>query len=207
MGSRAVGAPVRRRSRDPHPAGDHPRHRRRPHAQGSRLRSGGLSPERRARGLRRAAAHPRSDRAGRVASTRRSRRFGRTTVFTTHTPVPAGHDAFAFYMVEKHLAGCWGTLGANRDRFLALGSYDNGGGPQFNMTALALRSAGVVNAVSELHGKVTRAMWASMWPDRPRRPGPRLLRHQRRARADLDLCRIGGTLHQAPRFGLARSAG
>src|SRR4051812_8807942 len=91
----------------------------------------------------------------------------RTTVFTTHTPVPAGHDAFAFYMVEKHLAGCWGPLGANRDRFLALGSYDNGGGTQFNMTALALRSAGVVNAVSELHGKVTRAMWASMWPDRP----------------------------------------
>ena len=46
----------------------------------------------------------------------------RTTVFTTHTPVPAGHDAFAFSLVEKHLAGCWGTLGANRDRFLALGS-------------------------------------------------------------------------------------
>jgi starch phosphorylase len=90
-----------------------------------------------------------------------------TTVFTTHTPVPAGHDAFPFFMVEKHLAGAWGTLGANRDRFLALGSHDNGGGPQFNMTALALRSSGVVNAVSELHGKVTRAMWSSMWPGVP----------------------------------------
>ena len=54
-------------------------------------------------------------------STRRSRRSARTTVFTTHTPVPAGHDAFPFHLVEKHLAGCWGTLGANRDRFLALG--------------------------------------------------------------------------------------
>src|SRR4051812_2709715 len=51
-----------------------------------------------------------------------------TTVFTTHTPVPAGHDAFAFHLVEKHLAGAWGTLGIHRDRFLALGSYDNGGG-------------------------------------------------------------------------------
>ncbi len=96
----------------------------------------------------------------------------RTTVFTTHTPVPAGHDAFPFHLVEKHLAGCWGTLGANRDRFLALGSYDNGAGPQFNMTALALRSAGAVNAVSKLHGEVTRSMWAPMWPgvaeaDRP----------------------------------------
>ena len=90
-----------------------------------------------------------------------------TTVFTTHTPVPAGHDAFAFHMVEKHLAGCWGTLGANRNRFLALGSHNSGDGDQFNMTALALRSAGVVNAVSDLHGKVTRSMWASMWPDRP----------------------------------------
>jgi glycogen phosphorylase len=95
-----------------------------------------------------------------------------TTVFTTHTPVAAGHDAFPFYMVEKHLAGCWGTLGAHRDRFLALGSYDNGAGAQFNMTALALRSAGKVNAVSRVHGGVTRTMWGPIWPgvaesDRP----------------------------------------
>jgi glycogen phosphorylase len=88
-----------------------------------------------------------------------------TTVFTTHTPVPAGHDAFPFFLVEKHLAGCWGTLGPNRDRFLALGSYDNGSGPLFNMTALALRSAAKVNGVSQLHGEVTRTMWAPMWPD------------------------------------------
>jgi len=89
-----------------------------------------------------------------------------TTVFTTHTPVPAGHDAFPFQLVEKHLAGCWGTLGPHRDRFLALGAYDNGSGNgmQFNMTALALRSASKVNAVSKLHGAVTREMWAPMWP-------------------------------------------
>jgi starch phosphorylase len=88
----------------------------------------------------------------------------RTTVFTTHTPVPAGHDAFAFHTVEKHLAGGWGTLGEHRTRFLALGEYDNGSGPQFNMTALALRSSGSVNAVSRLHGEVTRSMWAPIWP-------------------------------------------
>ena len=88
-----------------------------------------------------------------------------TTIFTTHTPVPAGHDAFPFSMVEKHLAGCWGTLGPNRDRFLALGSHDSGGGPLFNMTALALRSSGEVNGVSQLHGEVTRQMWAPMWPE------------------------------------------
>src|SRR6185436_6422292 len=91
----------------------------------------------------------------------------RTTIFTTHTPVPAGHDAFPFHLVETHLAGAWGTLGPNRERFLALGAYDNGGGPQFNMTALAIRSAGSTNAVSQLHGQVTRAMFAPMWPDVP----------------------------------------
>ena len=96
----------------------------------------------------------------------------RTTVFTTHTPVAAGHDAFQFYLVEKHLAGCWGTLGANRDRFLALGSYDNGAGPQFNMTALALRSAGTVNAVSRVHREVTRSMWAGLWPNVPEAERP-----------------------------------
>jgi glycogen phosphorylase len=87
-----------------------------------------------------------------------------TTVFTTHTPVPAGHDAFPFNLVETHLAGCWGTLGEYRDRFMQLGAYDNGAGPQFNMTALALRTAKGVNAVSKLHGVVTREMWGPMWP-------------------------------------------
>jgi starch phosphorylase len=86
--------------------------------------------------------------------------------------VPAGHDAFPFHLVETHLAGAWGTLGPNRERFLALGAYDNGGGSQFNMTALAIRSAGSTNAVSQLHGQVTRAMFAPMWPDLPEAQRP-----------------------------------
>jgi len=99
-------------------------------------------------------------------------RIRETTLFTTHTPVPAGHDAFTFQLVEKHLAGAWGSLGANRDRFLALGAYDNGAGEQFNMTALALRSSGATNAVSKLHGQVTRKMFAPMWPDIPEAERP-----------------------------------
>ena len=91
----------------------------------------------------------------------------RTTIFTTHTPVPAGHDAFPFTLVETHLAGAWGTLGGYREAFLALGHYDNGSGPLFNMTALALRTAATVNAVSQLHGQVTREMWGPIWPDKP----------------------------------------
>jgi len=91
----------------------------------------------------------------------------RTTVFTTHTPVPAGHDAFTFGMVETHLGELWGDLGDDRTRFLDLGSHDNGAGPMFNMTALAMRTAASVNGVSQLHGDVTRQMWKSLWPDLP----------------------------------------
>ena len=96
----------------------------------------------------------------------------RTTVFTTHTPVPAGHDAFPFNLVETHLANCWGSLGQYRDRFMALGAYDNGSGMQFNMTALALRTSDAVNAVSQLHGVVTRDMWGPIWPSTPEEHRP-----------------------------------
>jgi starch phosphorylase len=89
----------------------------------------------------------------------------RSTVFTTHTPVPAGHDAFTFLQVEKHLSGCWGDIGEHGRRFLALGEHDSGYGPQFNMTALAMRTAAHVNAVSALHAEVTRTMWRPLWPD------------------------------------------
>ena len=91
----------------------------------------------------------------------------RTTVFTTHTPVAAGHDAFPFHLVETHLAGAWGDLGPYHEKFMALGHYDNGSGPLFNMTALALRTAGAVNGVSQLHGEVTKQMWHPIWPGVP----------------------------------------
>ena len=89
----------------------------------------------------------------------------RTTVFTTHTPVPAGHDAFPFHLVEQHLASSWGSMNGHGEKFLELGTYDNGHGPQFNMTALAMRCSGAINAVSELHGKVTREMFAPLFPE------------------------------------------
>ncbi len=93
-----------------------------------------------------------------------------STVFTTHTPVPAGHDTFPFHLVETHLAGCWGQLGEHREDFLALGRYDSGQGTLFNMTALAMRSSSYVNAVSQLHGEVTRKMWTPLWPDADKVP-------------------------------------
>ncbi len=89
-----------------------------------------------------------------------------TTIFTTHTPVPAGHDMFSFQLVEKHFAQYWDSLGLDREEFLALGEYPDGyGGMSFNMTALALRLSGYRNGVSQLHGRVSRSMWHSMWPE------------------------------------------
>lgn len=88
------------------------------------------------------------------------------TVFTTHTPVPAGHDAFPFQLVETQFAGYWDSLGLDREQFFALGEHPEGGSPNFNMTALALRLSGKCNGVSQLHGQVSRQMWNSMWPDR-----------------------------------------
>ena len=90
-----------------------------------------------------------------------------TTVFTTHTPVPAGHDAFTLPMVEKHFVGYWEQLGLSREEFLELGRLDGPMGPEFNMTALALRFSGYRNGVSRLHGAVSRKMWHVLWPDRP----------------------------------------
>ena len=90
-----------------------------------------------------------------------------STVFTTHTPVPAGHDVFPFDLVEKYFRRLWQEVGADSSAMLALGSADEHDGPMFNMTALALRLSGRRNAVSEIHGHVSRRMWQSVWPDRP----------------------------------------
>jgi len=85
-----------------------------------------------------------------------------TTIFTTHTPVPAGHDVFPFHMIEKYFHVYWSRLGLSREQFLALGSHEG----NFNMTVLALGMAGRRNGVSKLHGEVSRRMFHSLWPDR-----------------------------------------
>ncbi|HYV86289.1 MAG TPA: alpha-glucan family phosphorylase [Patescibacteria group bacterium] len=91
----------------------------------------------------------------------------RQSVFTTHTPVPAGHDAFPFFLMEKYLATYWPTLGLDRDRFLALGAHEQTSGSAFNMSALAFRLSGRHSAVSVRHAEVSRRMWAPLWPGTP----------------------------------------
>jgi starch phosphorylase len=88
------------------------------------------------------------------------------TVFTTHTPVAAGHDIFPFYLMEKYFKNYWPSLTLDHDSFLSLGVHPAQPGAGFNMTALALRTSAHSNAVSKRHGEVSRAMWQSLWPDR-----------------------------------------
>ncbi len=90
------------------------------------------------------------------------------SVFTTHTPVPAGNDVFTAEMMTKYFEGYWPGLGLNRDEFLSLGrltpSDTNEG---FSMTVLALKLASARNGVSQLHGEVSRSMWKNIWPNLP----------------------------------------
>jgi starch phosphorylase len=89
------------------------------------------------------------------------------SVFTTHTPVPAGHDHFDGGQVEQCVGNFWTEMGISRDEFFRLGQHpvDNHG--QFHMTVLAMRLSRGVNGVSEVHGAVSRELWKELWPGRP----------------------------------------
>ncbi|MFZ5596460.1 MAG: alpha-glucan family phosphorylase [Bacillota bacterium] len=87
------------------------------------------------------------------------------TVFTTHTPVPAGHDLFTADMMEYYFNNFYTSLGISRDNFMSLG-WD-GDRQMFNMTFLALKLSGYCNGVSRLHGEVSREMFAHMYPGIP----------------------------------------
>ena len=87
----------------------------------------------------------------------------KSTVFTTHTPVPAGHDIFPPEMMDRYFSNYWPQLGVERDEFLALGKHGESDG--FNFTALSLRLSGHRNGVSEKHGEVSRHMWHDIWPE------------------------------------------
>ena len=88
-----------------------------------------------------------------------------STVFTTHTPVPAGNEAFDPALVKRYLAGPVAAVGLEWEDFLALGRAGESD-PQFGLTPFALRVSDRANGVSALHGEVAREMWHSLWPDR-----------------------------------------
>ncbi|MET0515305.1 MAG: alpha-glucan family phosphorylase [Nitrospiraceae bacterium] len=87
-----------------------------------------------------------------------------STVFTTHTPVPAGHDVFPHHLMDKYFQNYWEQLGLSRDEFLRLGETPESKSQGFNMTALAMRLSAHLNGVSREHGRVSRRMWQHLWP-------------------------------------------
>lgn len=87
------------------------------------------------------------------------------TVFTTHTPVPAGHDRFPANLIEEHLGPLRDKLGISQAQLMGIGRVE----PQnehepFCMTVIGLKLSRRANAVSSLHGHVSRRMWAHLWP-------------------------------------------
>jgi len=89
-----------------------------------------------------------------------------STIFTTHTPVPAGSDIFPLEMIDRYFGNYWPQLGIHRDEFVRLGfrPEDPYG---FNMAVLALNMSGQKNGVSKLHGIISRIIYKSLWPDIP----------------------------------------
>jgi starch phosphorylase len=92
------------------------------------------------------------------------RRVSTMTVFTTHTPVPAGHDRFTGEMMEEHLGPLRESIGLSHDDLMELGRVHPGDhGESFCMTVLALKNSRRANAVASLHGEVSRTMWAGLF--------------------------------------------
>jgi starch phosphorylase len=94
-------------------------------------------------------------------------RVAREVVFTTHTPVPAGHDRFSAELIEEHLGPLREKLGISSETLMNLGREHNGSQETFCMTVVGLKLSRRANAVSALHGEVSRAMWTGLYPAIP----------------------------------------
>jgi glycogen phosphorylase len=86
------------------------------------------------------------------------------TVFTTHTSVPAGSDEFPLWLIDKYFSGFWPQLGLDREGFIDLARHRLPWGETFSMPLLAITLSNKLNAVSKLHGDVSRQLWSFMWP-------------------------------------------
>lgn len=93
-------------------------------------------------------------------------------IFTTHTPVIAGHDRFPRALIERYFKQYHPQLGLTLDEFMELGAGRAGGSDHFSMTVFALRFSAWRNAVSKLHGKTSRRTWSHEWPDLPEEETP-----------------------------------
>lgn len=90
------------------------------------------------------------------------------TIFTTHTPVPAGNDAFPLHFMDKFFQPYWESIGIRRYQFMELGAQIQPEGYEiFNLTILSHKLSRFRNGVSKLHGEVSRKLWKDAWPDIP----------------------------------------
>lgn len=95
------------------------------------------------------------------------------TVFTTHTPVPAGNETYPQFLIRQYFHNFWPKLRLSDQEFLALGRAEpHNPTEDFGMTILALKLASHRNGVSKLHGQVSRAMWSKVWPELPEQEIP-----------------------------------
>ncbi|MEA4958985.1 MAG: alpha-glucan family phosphorylase [Anaerolineaceae bacterium] len=91
-----------------------------------------------------------------------------SSIFTTHTPVPAGNDEFPIWLIDKYFTHYWSELGMTRDEFMNIAKVKSSWSDEvFSMPVLALRLANYRNGVSKIHGEVSRKMWQYLWPDVP----------------------------------------
>ncbi len=93
-------------------------------------------------------------------------RIRASSIFTTHTPVAAGHDTFAFADVERVAGPFWKAMGMERDAFAAIGRHPDGDAGQYHMTVAALRLSGRVNGVAARHERESRRIWRDLWNGR-----------------------------------------
>ncbi|MGC9972760.1 MAG: alpha-glucan family phosphorylase [Bryobacteraceae bacterium] len=103
----------------------------------------------------------------RLAFAEASQLASASLVFTTHTPVEAGHDYFSVEQMDRYFGDYARALGISRQEFLALGRRSPSDDGEFCMTVLALRLASYRNGVSKLHGQISRRMWQPLWPGVP----------------------------------------
>ncbi len=89
------------------------------------------------------------------------------TIFTTHTPVAAGNEAFSVELMHRYFTGFANALGLSWNNFVQLGQIEGGNAGHFEMTVLALRFCSWANGVSRLHGEVSRHMWNRIWRSLP----------------------------------------
>ncbi|MEA2007884.1 MAG: alpha-glucan family phosphorylase, partial [Chloroflexota bacterium] len=87
------------------------------------------------------------------------------TVFTTHTPVPAGNDEFPLWLIDKYFSNYINELGLEREEFIDLARHKVSWGETFSLSILAMHLSELRNGVSELHGQVAREMWNFLWPE------------------------------------------